>query len=122
MYFVLQSNVDLVMLQMLVSEAICNHLKDLQGLKPLLRTTKDLKIISSASFFYFFLVHLSSSSESIKYSLFHIKVYLNTILDYSGLFLKDSYGNMQNISTQCFVFFPNENKSFWNLSNFTIGI
>lgn len=57
MYFVLQSNVDLVMLQMLVSEAICNHLKDLQGLKPLLRTTKDLKIISllfsSASFFFF---------------------------------------------------------------------
>ena len=37
--FLLKSNAALVTLQMSVSEAICDHLEELQGLKPALRTT-----------------------------------------------------------------------------------
>lgn len=46
MYFVLEPSVDLVTLQMVDSEAICDDLKDLQGLQPAFRTTDYLQIVS----------------------------------------------------------------------------
>ena len=74
--FLLKSNAALVTLQMSVSEAICDHLEELQGLKPALRTTD-----YSWLFPYISLVNPSSSSGPIKYILFLIKVNLSTTLD-----------------------------------------